>query len=133
MQRPPFLPAHLADRLPVWQALSELWLDTELSPSEWEQIARTLADSPYSEAEIAAIHYFEVAPVLWPNLCQVAGKWAGFDRTWLQQACARQASERAFPAWKYALTAWLTRTFTHTDWQAVQDRLQQLRSAHTEI
>lgn len=132
IQRPLFSPEHLAERTPVWVALSELWLDTELGPLEWDMIARVLAASPYSEPELAAIHHFEVAPVLWTNLCNVAGEWAGFDETWLQNACAVQAARRSLSGLNAYLLARIIRYFTHADWQAVMERVKVLRSTPIE-
>lgn len=129
IQRPLFLPERLGERTPVWLALSALWLDTELGPLEWGGMAQVLAVSPYSEQELVAIHHFEVAPVLWPNLCHVAGEWAGFDEAWLQKACAEQAARRSVSGLRYGLLKWAIRYFTHTDWQAVMERVKALRTA----
>jgi hypothetical protein len=42
----PFL--ELQSRAPVWEALSDFWLDTELVDFEFDYIARVISDSPYS-------------------------------------------------------------------------------------
>lgn len=76
----------LANRTPVWDALSELFLDTELQPEELERIGRTLATSPYSIEELDAILFDEVYPVCIWNLRTVAGEWAGFDSESLHTA-----------------------------------------------
>lgn len=73
----------LAERLPVWEALSELFLDTELSEQDFERIASRLAESPFSPGEIEIILRCEVFPKLKWNLMCIAGEWAGFDREWL--------------------------------------------------
>lgn len=73
-------------RRPLWLALSELWLDTELSDADLERIARAMADSGLAIEELRHIYLVEVAPVVSSNLLVVAGKWAGFDEAWL---CAR--------------------------------------------
>lgn len=87
-------PDVLNSRLPVWQALSEFWLDTELQEFELEYIAKVLADSPYSLEEIKAIHQFEVAPAVSANLLCVAGEWTGFEKGWLTQKCKGNALNR---------------------------------------
>lgn len=70
-------------RRPVWLALSELWLDTELSTEDLKRIARVLADSGLTIDELRQVYLVEVAPVVSPNLLTVAGEWAGFDEAWL--------------------------------------------------
>src|SRR5688500_1297338 len=69
----------IEERAPVWIALSELFLDTELQDDDRERIAKTLAASPYSEKKLEEILRFEVTPVLKANLRCVAGEWSGFD------------------------------------------------------
>lgn len=73
-----------ARRWPVWQALAELYLDTELQPYELRNIAEICAASGFSWLEIKQINYDEVAPALWVNLHIVAGEWAGWDAEWLR-------------------------------------------------
>lgn len=66
-------------RQPVWLALSELYLDTELEEADFRRLALALAASGFSWHDIKLINYDEVAPVLWQNLLSVAGEWAGWD------------------------------------------------------
>jgi hypothetical protein len=73
------------ERIPVWSALSELFLDTELTGDDHERIAKILAASPYSEKKLEEILRFEVTPVLKGNLRSVAGEWAGFGETWMRE------------------------------------------------
>ena len=75
--------AEIAARRPVWVALSELWLDTELQDRDLSHIARVLHDSGYGREALEAILFDEVAPVVYRNLYSVAGEWAGFDEDWL--------------------------------------------------
>lgn len=77
--------ATVDDRLPVWNVLSELFLDTELQEDDHQRIARVLAASPYSEKKLDEILRFEVTPVLKCNLLSMAGEWAGFDEAWLRE------------------------------------------------
>ncbi|KAB2897329.1 MAG: hypothetical protein F9K31_12000 [Dokdonella sp.] len=71
-------------RRPVWEALSELYLDVPWRPFV-RGAARTLAGSPYSLGELRAILFDEVHPVLVLNLCATAGVWDRFDQAWLEQ------------------------------------------------
>jgi hypothetical protein len=81
-------------RQPVWAALSELWLDTELSEEDLRRIAGVMRRSGYSLDELRAIYLFEVAPVVSPNLLCLAGEWAGFDEEWLFAEATKWARRR---------------------------------------
>ena len=63
------------ERLPVWTALSDLFLDTELLDADIQRIAEVLAKSPYGVAEIADILRDEVLPAFAQNLLSLAGEW----------------------------------------------------------
>jgi len=75
----------IAHRKPVWIALSEFYLDTELDDSALRHIAFSIIDSPYSFEEVKRINKYEVFPILQHNLLSAAGVWAGFDEEWLVQ------------------------------------------------
>lgn len=72
-----------AQRRPVWIALADLYLDTELQDDDFRRIAAVCAASSFSWSEILLINYNEVAPALWFNLQEIAGEWAGWDEEWL--------------------------------------------------
>lgn len=82
--RPPSAWDHVATRAPVWSALSEFYLDTELDERDHQGIAEVLVQSGYSVDQLEEILYREVHPVLATNLLSVAGEWAGFDTEWLK-------------------------------------------------
>lgn len=90
-------------RRPLWMALSELWLDTELSDADLERIARTMADSGLIIEELRQVYLVEVAPVVSPNLLTVTGEWDGFDEEWLCARIVRNLRDRPrrprFRAW----------------------------------
>ena len=69
--------AELERRKPVWDAMSDLFLDTE---TRWAipRVALVLTRSGYSEDELDAIWHREIVPECAPNLRQVAGAWALF-------------------------------------------------------
>lgn len=88
----------LTQRRPVWLALADLFLDTDVR-SAYVSIAATLAASPYSLDELRRILDDEVTPVLQGNLLQVAGEWAGFDEEWvIERVSARVGKRRWLPA-----------------------------------
>lgn len=70
-------------RTPLWESLSDLWLDTELQNYDHQHIAEILASSGYSFDEIEEIFSEEVAPVVYGNLYTAVGVWDGFDLDWL--------------------------------------------------
>ena len=76
-------PSDLVARRPVWDALSTLFLDTDVSILRAYR-SRVLAASPYSLPELEQILIDEVYPVCWANILAVAGEWAAFDPEWLE-------------------------------------------------
>lgn len=74
---------NIVHRRPIWIALSDFYLDTELQDSTFRYIAFTILESPYSLEEVKAINKYELFPVLQANLLNPAGEWAGFEKKWL--------------------------------------------------
>ncbi|TDW61588.1 hypothetical protein EDF57_109146 [Novosphingobium sp. PhB55] len=68
-------PFELDERLPVWTALSELYLDTSFDEADAARIAARLRQSPFSRSEIEWILRHEVTPAFAANLRSVAGEW----------------------------------------------------------
>lgn len=64
----------LLRRKPLWEAVSDLFLDTE---TRWSvpYVARRCAESGYDDEELERIFWGEVFPEALPNLLQVAGEW----------------------------------------------------------
>ncbi|MFW5967051.1 MAG: DUF7079 family protein [Persicimonas sp.] len=64
----------LQRRRPVWSALSDLFLDTEV---RWfiPRIAKVLVESDYSEVELRRIWHCEVVPECAWNFLSIAGEW----------------------------------------------------------
>lgn len=111
--------SQIQKRRPVWMALSELWLDTELSTMDLERIAHVMAASRLSIEELRQVYLVEVAPVVSPNLLSVAGVWAGFDEEWLCSQIIRNLRDRPrrtrFWAW-FPLTRRLMVYATERHW-----------------
>jgi hypothetical protein len=65
----------LERRRPVWDAMSDVFLDTE---TRWgfPRVALVLLESGYTEEELDAIWRDEIVPECAWNLHQVAGEWA---------------------------------------------------------
>jgi hypothetical protein len=82
------------ERLPVWEALSEFFLDTELDETDHERIATVLARSEYTIEGLEEILIFEVyPPCKWNMLC-VAGEWAMFGEEWIMERIAPRKDKR---------------------------------------
>lgn len=114
----------LSRRREAWTLLSDLWLDTEINT---DYLAASLARLPYSVEQLDEICIFEVAPVLFPNLESVAGEWAGFDPTWLEQEISKamtQADSRD-GVWRRRKR---TMHIAGDTWQEVRAKIDQIRS-----
>lgn len=75
----------IAQRRPVWIALSDFYLDTELQAADFNYTAKVILKSPYSLEDVKKIDKYELFPLLYSNLLSVAGVWAGFEETWLEE------------------------------------------------
>lgn len=112
------------ERLPVWDALSEFFLDTELQESDYHRISDVLARSPYTLTEIEEILRYEVYPPCHYNLLTVAGEWGGFDEQWLVEKIAPLCGKR--PQWRTAvLHAWMFKRH----WAKIQPMIDEIRNA----
>lgn len=111
-------------RIPVWIALSELYLDTDVSVFH-DAIAETLAASPYSVDDLRDILMDDVHPALHANLMLVAGEWAGFDEAWLIErieAVGRQ------PRWRRRISHWFVRDID-AQWRVLEPMIRAARNA----
>lgn len=117
--------SRLALRLPVWNALSELFLDTELDQRDHERIAAVLAESRYEVEKLEEILRFEVTPVLQGNLRSVVGEWAGFDPDWLREMLTPRIDRH--PLWR----GWGVSRLVRGDWLAVRSLVEQRRKKGT--
>ncbi|WP_162428320.1 DUF7079 family protein [Pontibacter pudoricolor] len=81
-------------RKPVWSALSEFYLDTELSKEEISRIAKVFSESKFSFEELKEINYSEVGPVVITNLYSTAGVWNGFDKEWLFEQIIKRLNKK---------------------------------------
>ncbi len=121
----------LRDRQPVWLALSELWLDTELDARDEARIAEVLIASPYDLTTLREIYLYELAPVLGANLLAPAGVWTGFDPEWLYDRARRRASRRG---WRYrgwmalGWARWLMTNACEPHWRQIADRVSHARA-----
>lgn len=64
----------LGNRLPVWQACSRFYLESEMTHEDIEYIARACAESPYSSRQLDKIMFCEAWPALIFNLFVLGGE-----------------------------------------------------------
>jgi hypothetical protein len=118
--------AEIERRKPVWAALFELWLDTELSQEDLLRIADVMRQSGYRIGELREIYLFEVAPVVYPNMFSVAGEWAGFDTGWLFAKSIKRARKRS-PVLqalvRLGIGKWLMTWATERHWKRLVEML----------
>jgi hypothetical protein len=81
-------------RMPLWEALSSLWLDTEVTDPDVEWIARVMVDSGLTIEELWRVYSYEVAPVVYKNRYSYAGQWSGFSSDWLRTQIVRNLHDR---------------------------------------
>lgn len=114
--------ADLQARAPVWEAMSELYLDTDTTRLH-TAAAQVFAASPYSLAELRDVLVYEVNPVLWANLYCVAGVWQGFGQDSLRTEILRRQTHSR---WRRRL---LPQPVLHDDWRAIVPLIDRARSA----
>jgi hypothetical protein len=85
-------PLDVEARLPVWSAVSDLFLDTSHDHQDIARIASILARSPYSLEELDQILVHEVYPACCSNFMWIAGAWGMFDTVWLEARILRGPS-----------------------------------------
>ncbi|MCW5891107.1 MAG: hypothetical protein KIT14_11230 [bacterium] len=106
--------AELARRRAVWEALADLFLDTE---TRWQlpAIAAVLVESGYAPEELERIWRRELLPELGGNVLQAAGEWAALaldeDRLAVRAAGHTSLGER--------LVAWLAGRVLRRTWHAL--------------
>ncbi len=84
------------ERVQVWDALSELFLDSYRTEDELDALAERIASTPFSFNELGHILFCEIGPVCFPNLLMiVGGEGMGFAPEWLISKCLER--QRAKP------------------------------------
>ena len=107
------------DRKQLWIAMSDLWLDSELSEEWLRQIAEVVAGSGLDEDELDQVFKYELAPFLGGNHLITAGEWQGFDPQWVcEQAKVRQGKFRLME--RLASFIGLTTYAARPEWRRVK-------------
>ncbi|MCP4266207.1 MAG: hypothetical protein GY777_11645 [Candidatus Brocadiaceae bacterium] len=84
-----FTDSDIEQRKPVWIALSDLFLDTDVTLC-YSNIIHVCSKSPYSVETLRNILCEEVTPVVSSNLLGIAGEWAGFNEEWLVESIIKR-------------------------------------------
>ncbi len=113
----------LESRKRVWIALSNLFLDTDVSLLT-ESTAQELASSPYSLDDLEEILTTEIYPVCKYNLWNLAGEWAGFDEDWLVERVSKKRGHLS-RLWNSFFAR--IGTVTSSDWKQVKARVRIIR------
>jgi len=125
----------LLNRLPVWNALSDLYLDNEIDDAQEKQIVEICATSPFSIEQLDYIMFNELYPVLAGNLRSLAGEWAGFDPVWLKDEIISSSRSlyslsgrrtHGTPVWVNRVKAFF---IFGSQWQALKKQIEKKRSA----
>lgn len=88
--------SEIEKRLPVWNALSDLFLDTELDEVTHKYIAKVIMESGYEPDEIHSILWREVFPAVGDNLRIVTGEWVSFNSEWLKDRILMVKAQESF-------------------------------------
>lgn len=79
-------------RVAVWMAMASHFLDTE-TRQDIPLTALTCVRAGFPISQARDVWRYEVSPVVWWNLWDMAGEWAGWDRDWLVEAIERVRRE----------------------------------------
>lgn len=113
----------LENRTPVWVAMSDFFLDTELTESIISHIARICASSPYSMEELERIMFMEVWPAFVANLRSVAGEWAGWSEEFVQERVLECIKPRIEVPWRLGPR----KRSRCREWPEIERRIMELR------
>lgn len=108
----------LSIRKPLWSALSDLFLDTELQDMDLSLIALKMRESAYSLDEITDILMTEVFPVCSSNLNPVAGIWEGFEEESLFRDILKAKQPSRVQRWFHQRKFWMIKE----DWERVVEK-----------
>jgi hypothetical protein len=117
-------------RQPVWLALSEFYLDTELTIKDLDRVSEKIIDSGYSLQEIKEIDLYEVFPLLKSNLLTVAGNWAGFDQQWIYENCELFYKKRNSALFRFKIKVFniFNSTMRKNYWQQIEKKIKNIQA-----
>jgi len=117
--------AEIADRLPLWAALSALFLDTEHDQTSLARSAESIAATGCGAREAAKVLDHDVAPALYPNLLSVAGEWTFWTDDEVRAAVMQHLGRGTLRRWMARARACTVRQAYASDWKAIAAMLDQ--------
>lgn len=113
-------------RFPLWEAISQLFIDTEIGAYEHGRVVEEIMKFDCSFEEAENIFLYEVAPVCSWNMYAAAGVWTAFDEEWLKEKISEniRRQEMFFPyRWyiKSRFGKFLTADLIRDDWEKVRE------------
>lgn len=109
----------------IWQALSDLFLDDEITEDTLQYIARIAAECGYTQEDLESIYRREVAPAVGFNLLDAAGTWGYFDTVWLEERILRPSGSGSWlDRW---LLAPLAVSLLRSEWKRLRALLEEQR------
>ena len=110
-------------RRPVWDAMADLFLDTDFKGMEIEaRLVERIAASPFGLSELDQIYAWEVAPAFAFNLRGIAGEWGMWEEG---EAERRIRAILPLPRWRRACK----RCCFGTDWPRWRSLVAKTRAA----
>lgn len=85
--------AEIEDRIPLWDAMSILWVDNEIDEYDFKRLAEEMLKSGLSLEQLELIFLHEVAPVCWGNMLSWS-VWTAFDTEWLTGEILKNIAEQ---------------------------------------
>ncbi|MDE1463709.1 DUF7079 family protein [Spartinivicinus poritis] len=114
----------------AWSIISELFLDNQLRVLDLKHIANELFKTSFTEKELNEMYYYDVAPICFMNLQNVAGEWEGFDKEWLFSEIQKNRNKNQIIfRLKCKLMRKLYSPLTLEQWAKVLEKLRELRGA----
>jgi hypothetical protein len=120
-----------AERLQLWSALADLYLDTDVRPG-LALNALSLLASGFDEAQWDWIFQHEVTPAVYHNMQCVAGEWAGFDEAWLRERILAHKTKTLAMTDAQRQRRYRTQGLADAEWQACKAFAHLLRSIPAE-
>ncbi len=112
----------IQERKPIWMALSEFYLDTELSDNTFISITKIFKESSYTLNEIKEINKYEVYPILYQNLLSMYGNWNGFDEKWLVESIRSRIDKKShIRKLILEVTYYILKGKNIVDWQKIEN------------